>query len=187
MIAQLLVKTRQRMQKAYEVTQTDIASVRSGRASPSLVENIIISAYENTTKMKVMEMATVTTQDARTLIIAAYDPSQIPALDKGIKEANIGLTPLIDGDIIRISIPPLSEERRLEYLKLAKTKIESGKIMIRQARGESIKEMRHALEERLINEDEKTLGEKQIQEVTDQFSQKLDELSKQKEAELMQI
>jgi ribosome recycling factor len=183
MIDALLAQTRDRMKKAFEVTQTDLSSVRSGRATPALVENIVIAAYGGSQKLRILEMATITTMDAKTLVISPWDPSVIGDLEKGILEANIGLTPVIDGELIRMSIPPLSEERRQEYIKLARAKLESGRIMIRQIRHEAMRDLRTSN----IAEDERKHGEKKVQELTDEMIAEIDVLGDRKEQELLQV
>lgn len=187
MIEPLVTQTRDRMQKAVAVTRTDLQSLHSGRATPALVENIVVSAYAGTQKMRLMEMATITTMDVRTIVIAPYDPSVLPEIEKGIMEANIGLTPVVDGELIRISIPPLSEERRQEYMKLARAKLESGRVMIRQIRQEAMKDLRKLLDAKTITEDDEEHGKKRVQEVTDEMIAEVDALGDKKEAELLQI
>jgi len=187
MIDQLLATTRLRMKKAIETVRTDIASIRSGRATPALVEHVVVSVYEGTQHLKIMELATITTMDAKTLVIAPYDPSVIREIERGIESANIGMTPVIDGEIIRISLPPLSEERRLEYRKLAKIKIEAGRVMIRQIRQDAMKELSKTEEQKEISQDEKAHGEKKVQELTDEMIAELDAIGKKKEEELMQV
>lgn len=182
-----LASVKAKMQKALEVTRTDLATVRTGRATPALVENMIISAYGGSSKMKVREMATITTQDNKTLLIQPFDPATHDEIVKGIQEANTGLSPVSDGEAIRISIPPLSEERRQEYIKLAKAKLEAGRVMIRQIRHEEMSKSKRAFEAKEITEDEKKREEKLIQEVTDEMTTELDDLGASKEKELMQI
>ena len=183
MIDALLSQTRDRMKKAFEITQTDLSSVRSGRATPALVENIVVSAYGGSQKLRILELATITTMDAKTLVISPWDPSVIEDLEKGILEANIGLTPVIDGEIIRMSIPPLSEERRQEYIKLARAKLESGRIMIRQVRHNAMRDLKTAN----VAEDERKHGEKKVQELTDEMIAEIDALGDRKEQELLQV
>jgi ribosome recycling factor len=187
MIDNLISQTKDHMRKAFEVTFNDLSSIRSGRATPSLVENVIIMAYGGTQRMRLLEMATITTQDAKSLVIAPFDPSQHNEIVKGIQEANIGLNPVIDGEYIRINIPLLSEERRREYIKLARTKLESGKIMIRQVRQDSMKDLKKLQTAGDITEDEQTHGEKLIQELTDEMIAELDGLGDKKEKELLQV
>lgn len=187
MVEGILAKTRDHMKKALEVTRGDLATIRSGRATPALVENMVISCYGGTQRLKVMEMATITTIDAKTIVIAPYDPSIIVEIEKGIQEANTGLTPVIDGEIIRISIPPLSSERRLEYMKLAKVKLESGRVMIRQMRHEAMKNLKNFADEKTISEDQQEYGDKLVQEMTNEMIAEIDSLGTKKETELMQV
>jgi ribosome recycling factor len=187
MIDTILSQTREHMKKAIEITRNDLTSIRSGRANPALVENIVVSCYGGTQKMKVLEMATITVQDAKTIVISPYDPSQTGEIAKGIQEANTGLNPNTDGDVIRIIIPPLSEERRLEYIKLAKAKLEAGRIMVRQVRQESMKDIKKAKEAGDLSEDQETTGEKKVQELTDEMIAEVDVMGQKKEQELMQI
>jgi len=187
MIDIILSQTRTKMQKALEITKADISSVRSGRATPALVENIIIVAYEGTQKLKVLEMATITTPDSRSICITPYDSTTVTDIVKGIQESHAGLNPVSDGDVIRVTIPPLSEEQRKEYLKLANAKLEAGKIMIRQIRQEAMKDLKRAKDDKQIGEDEEKVGEKKVQDLTDHMVKDIDEIQKRKEEELMQV
>jgi ribosome recycling factor len=187
MIDTILSQTKDRMKKALDVSREDIATIRSGRATPALVENIVVSVYGGSEHLKVMEVATITTMDAKTIVIAPYDPSVIGEIEKGLQEANTGLTPVIDGEIIRISMPPLTEERRKEFIKLAKTKVEAGKIMVRQVRQDMMHEVKKEIDAKEINEDQKKMAEKHIQDITDSAIVELEDLARKKEAELMQV
>lgn len=175
------------MKKAIDAVRTDMSSIRSGRATPALVENVVIPVYNGTQHLKIMELATITTMDAKTIVIAPYDPSIIREIECGIETANIGMSPVIDGEIIRISLPPLSEERRMEYIKLAKAKLEAGRVMIRQVRQDAMKEISRTEDDGAISEDEKSLGEKKVQELTDEMIAEIDALGKKKEEELLQV
>jgi ribosome recycling factor len=187
MIDSILSQTKEKMQKSVEVTQEDLTTIRSGRATPSLVENIVIPVYGGTAKMKLLEVATITTMDAKTIVIAPYDGSIIGEIEKGLLEANTGMTPIVDGEIIRITIPVLTEERRKEYLKLAKTKIEAGKIMLRQIRQDMMHDVKKLADEKVIDEDLKKTAEKHIQDITDQMVLELDRIGDKKESELLQL
>jgi ribosome recycling factor len=182
MIEQTLNTAREKMKKALDVTRTDLTSIRSGRATPALVENIIVMAYGGTQRLRVQEMGTITTLDSKTVVITPYDPSTIAEIEKGILAGSSGLTPVVDRDIIRITIPLLSEERRMEYVKLAKAKLEAGKVMIRQIRGDAMKELK-----KLDNEDEEKHGERMIQELTDEMVAEIDTMGAKKEQELLQV
>lgn len=187
MIEPILNQAREKMKKALEVTTNDLSSIRSGRATPALIEHVVVSVYGGSQRLKMMELATITTMDARTIVIAPFDPSIVAEIEKGLMEANIGLTPVIDGEIIRISIPALTQERRQEYLKLAKTKLEAGRVMIRQIRQEMMKDVKRLESERAISEDQQKQGEKLIQELTDEMIAEIDSLGEKKEAELLQV
>jgi ribosome recycling factor len=187
MIESILNSAREKMKKALDVTRTDLTSIRSGRATPALVENILIVAYGGTQRLRVQEMATITTMDSKTLIISPYDPSTITEIEKGIMSGSSGLTPVVDREIIRITIPMLSEERRLEYIKLAKAKLEGGRVMVRQVRGDAMRELKKAQEAKTISEDERKHGERLVQELTDEMVAEIDTLGKKKETELLQV
>jgi ribosome recycling factor len=187
MIDGLLNDTRAKMRKSFEVTQQDLSSIHTGRATPALIENIVIAAYGGSQHLKLKEMATITTSDAKTLVVSPFDPSIITEIEKGIQEANVGLTPIVDGELIRITIPSLSEERRQEYIKLARAKLEAGRIMVRQARAESMKGLKRMEEDLKISEDERASGEKKVQELTNEMIAELDGLGERKEADLMQV
>ncbi len=187
MIEPILNQAREKMKKALDVTHQDLSSIRSGRATPALVENIFINAYGGTQRLRVMEMATITTMDAKTIVVQPYDASTLGEIEKGIMEHSTGLTPVVDRDIIRITIPPLSEERRLEYIKLAKAKLESGRIMVRQIRGDAMRELKKAEEAKTISEDEQKHGERLVQELTDEMIAELDAFGTRKEQELLQV
>jgi ribosome recycling factor len=187
MIDQLLTETHDHMRKAVVVVAQDLASIRSGRATPALVENILISAYEGTQRLRVLEMATIATQDTRTIVITPFDPSVIKDIERGIGEAGVGLNPVVDGEILRIAIPPLSEERREEYVKLARAKLEAGRVMIRQIRHEAMKTLKQKEEAGEVSEDERTTGEKKVQDATDEMIAEIDTMGARKEAELMQV
>lgn len=181
---QLLQTTSQHMQKAFALLQTDLSTIRAGRATPALVDNLVVSVYGGSAKMKIMEVATITASDAQTLVIAPFDASILGEIQKGIQEANIGFNPANDGQVIRISIPPLSEERRQELIHLTKQKLENGRVMVRQARQDALHELK---KDETLSEDDLHRLEKEVQRVTDEYIGKIDTLGKQKEAELLQI
>ncbi len=181
---QLINNTKQKMQKVLEVLKNDISTVRTGRAAPSLIENIIVSAYGGTAKLKVMELATIHATDPQTLTISPFDNSTLGDIQKAILETNIGLNPSNDGVVIRISIPPLSQERREQLIHLMRQKLENGRVMIRQSRHEAMLEIKKDKE---LSEDEISRLEKEVQNATDQFTSEIDSIGKKKEEELLQI
>lgn len=178
---------RQKMQKVLEVLKADMATVRTGRATSSLVDHLTVSVYGGTTKLKLMELATITAADTQTLVITPFDPSIIGEIRKGILEANVGLNPVIDGSVIRISIPPLSEERRGQLIHLMRQKLEGGKIQIRQVRHEAMTEIKKQYNDKLISEDEQLRLEKEVQRSIDDVILEIEAMGKKKEEELLQI
>ncbi len=182
-----LDETKQQMGKVLEVLRTDLSTVRTGRATPSLVDHIIVSVYGGSARMKVLELATVAVSDPQTLVITPFDNSIIGEIQKGIQDANIGLNPGTDGQLIRIAIPPLSEERRQQLIHLMKQKLENGKIMVRQVRHESMTNIKKQYSDKTISEDDMKRLEKDAQRITDETISDIDSLGKKKEEELLQI
>jgi ribosome recycling factor len=180
----LATATKQRISKVLDVLNNDLATVQTGRATPALVENIVISAYGGTAKLKVVELATVHASDSQTLLLTPFDPSIASEIQKGIMEANVGLNPSTDGNLLRISIPPLSQERREELIKAMKHKIENGKIMVRQVRHDAMDDVKKEYEGR---EDDIKRLEKEVQKIIDDTMVTIDDWGKQKEAELLRI
>ncbi|MCL4398132.1 ribosome recycling factor [Patescibacteria group bacterium] len=170
-----------KFQKAIEVVKQDLNTIRTGKASPQLIENLIVEAYG--TKMKLVELATIAATDANTIVITPFDQANVEAIIKAISAANLGLTAIPEDTRVRVVVPPLSEERRQEYVKLVKTKIEGGKIMIRQIRHDAMEDVSKAE----ANEDEKERMEKEVQALTDKMVAELDTLAQAKEKELMSL
>ncbi len=187
MDGQIAAATKSRMEKAYSVLKEDFGTVKTGKANPQLVENIMISAYGGSARLKVMELATIHAQDHQTILITPFDASVLRDLEKGIFDTQMGLGIAVDGANIRITIPPLTQERREEFVKLIHKKTENGKIMIRQARQESKDEIDKLNDEGHISEDDVARMEKEVQKITDEYIHKIDEASKLKVAELMTV
>lgn len=176
-----------KMQSAVDSLVNDIAGVRTGRATPSLVENIIVPAYGGTQRLRVMEVASITAPDPSQIVISPWDKSIIGDIRKGILEANIGMNPSIDGEIIRIVVPPLTTEDREKYVKIVSQKLEVGKVAVRQIRADEMQEIKKKFEAKDVTEDEKRDMEKKVQELTDLYIAKIDEAGEKKKIELMQI
>ena len=175
------------MQAAVELVTSDIGAIRTGRATSALVEGLVIAVYGGTQKLKVQELATISAPDTQTLVIDPWDKSIIGEIRQGIAAANIGMNPMIDGELIRVSLPPLTTEDREAYSRLLSTKLENGRVMIRQVRGEVMHEIKKSFEEKELSEDEKFGQEKRLQEITDEFIGKLDETGEKKRQELLSI
>lgn len=178
---------REKMQKLVEYVKNDVASIRTGRANSSLVDNIVINAYGGTTKMKVIEVAQVMVPDAGSITITPYDQSIIGDIRRDIEAANVGLTPVIDNNLIRIAVPSLTSERRLEYVKMLHVKLEDGRVKIRQIRHEKMGELKREFEEKKITEDDRSSYELDLQKTTDAMMAEIEAIGKTKEAELMII
>lgn len=176
-----------KMQRIIDFVKSDIASIRTGRAMPSLVENIVINAYGGSTKMKVIEMASITTPDASSLLITPYDSGTIGEIRRDIEAANIGLTPVIDNGVIRIAVPALTSERRLEYVKMLHKKLEDGRVKIRQVRHEEMTDLKRSFEAKEIFEDDKKRLEEELQKITDKHMLEIEHVGKLKEEELMRV
>lgn len=174
----------QRMSKAVEFVKQDVATIRTGKATPALVENIIINAYGGTTKMKIVELATITVSDSQTLVITPYDQSIIGDIRRDIVGANVGLTPVLDNQIIRIAVPMLTGERRQEYVKMLHKKLEDGRVKVRQIRHDKMSEMKRLFEEKTLIEDERVRLEEELQKVTDKMMLEIENLGQAKETEL---
>jgi len=179
--------TRQRMEKSIGVLREEVATIRTGRASPALIENIVVNAYQGTQSLRLKELASITVSDPQTLIVQPWDSSIIGELRQGILAANLGLTPVIEGGFIRVSIPPLTAERRAEYVKLLKRKTEEARIAIRNIRRDKMVEIKEEFENKNITEDEKFRVEEELQKITDEYVTMVGEIEEKKEAELVQI
>lgn len=178
---------RQKLDKVLDVLKQDMGTIRTGRATPALVENIIITAYGGTTKLRVMELATIGVTDASTIVITPFDHTVTHDIEKGIQEANVGLNPIVDGQMLRISLPPLSKERREELIKSMRHKLENGKIMVRQVRHDGMNEIKKQHDTKAITDDDKARLEKDVQKTVDEMMALIESMGKQKEAELLQI
>lgn len=184
---QFILQLSEKMLQVVELLRQDLATVRTGRATPQLVENVTIAAYSGSQKLRLLELATITARDVRTITISPYDPSITAEIVKGIQEANLGFNPQSEGKIIRIIIPPLTQERREEFLKLARAKGEGGRIMIRQVRHDAMSSLRRQLENAEIDEDSKKRLEKRIQELTDEMIAQINSMLEKKEEDLMKL
>lgn len=176
-----------KMQSAVDALANDIAGVRTGRATPALVENIIVPAYGGTQRLRVMEVASITASDPTQLVISPWDKSIIGDIRKGIEAANIGMNPSIDGEVIRIVVPPLTTEDREKYVKIVSQKLEAGRVTVRQVRADEMHEIKKRFEAKEMTEDDKKEFEKKIQDLTDLYIGKIEEAGEKKKSELMQI
>lgn len=178
---------KDRMQQAFDATTTDVASIRTGRASPALVENVVVPAYGGTQRLRVVELASISAPDPTQIVISPWDKSIIGDIRKGILEANIGMNPSIDGEIIRIVMQQLTTEDREKYVKLLSQKLEAGRVMVRQVRADEMHEIKKKFEAKEMSEDEKFGAEKKLQGITDEYIRKIEDVGEEKKQELLQL
>ncbi len=176
---------RKRMQKSLKAFKEEIARVRTGRASISLLEGIKVDYYG--TKMPIPQMATVTVSEGRYLVIQPWDVSTIKAIEKAILESDLGLTPTSDGKIIRIVVPPLTEERRRDLVKMVRKMAEEARVAIRNIRRELMDELKKKKKEGEISEDDFHRFQDQVQKLTDEFIGKIEEVLEEKEKEILTV
>jgi len=182
---EILLETEASMEKGFEYMTHEFAAVRTGKASPALVENIDVEAYG--AQMKLKQLALITTPEPRLLVIQPFDSSTTKDIEKAIKESKIGINPAVDGKIIRLPIPQLSEERRKDLVKGVKQMGEEARVRIRSARREGIDSIKKAHKEGAISEDNLGSYEKEVQKLTDQFVKKIDEALAAKEADILKV
>lgn len=184
MIDDVLLTAETKMTKGTEVLGRDLASLRTGRASPALVENIRADYYGTPTPLN--QMAGISAPDVRILIIQPWDKQAIPVIEKALQKSELGLNPSSDGTVIRLNIPPLTEERRKDLVKLVKKRVEEGRIAIRNVRREALERLRELQKNKEISEDDEKRAEKDLQELTDRFIENVNELGKDKETEVLE-
>lgn len=177
---------KQKMDEVILLVENDLLTVQTGRAKPSMVENVKVEAYAGS-YMEIREVANISAPDSNSLVIKPWDPSTLEAIEKGIQKSNLQVNPVIDGDLIRISVPSLNEERRIELVKLVKQKIESGKAMLRQVRIEMKKDIDNKKDEAGVSEDDIHQMYDELKDLMDSYNQKLDTFEEGKEKELMSL
>ena len=176
---------RKRMEDALEAVRREFSTVRTGKASPAILDTVKVEAYGS--QMPINQVATISTPEPSLLVVQPFDKSTLPDIERAIMTADLGLNPANDGNIIRIPIPPLNEERRKEYVKLLHKMAEDGKISLRHARKTANDEIKEAMKEHEIGEDDGHRQLDQVQEMTDEYSTRIDEMLAKKEKEIMAI
>lgn len=185
MIDDIIKDAKNRMKKSIEALGSEMAKIRTGRAHPSLLEHVNVSYYGSTTPLN--QLANVNVVDARTLGIVAYDKSSIPEIEKAIMNANLGLNPVTAGEVIRVPLPPLTEERRRELIKVVKNEAEKARIAVRNIRRDAIASCKELEKEKMITEDDQRKAEDSIQKLTDEQIATIDKNLEHKEAEMLEI
>ena len=185
MIDDFLGDATQRMDKSVEATHEHFNSVRTGRATPALLDRISVDYYGTATPLK--NLATINSPEPRMLTIQPFDPTSIKQIEKTIQESDLGLTPSNDGKLIRLPIPQLTEERRKELVKVVRHMAEEGRVAVRNVRRDAIKHLEELVRKGEVGDDEERRAEERAQKLTDDHVHKIDELLKRKEAEIMEV
>jgi len=184
-IDETLFDAEEKMEKAVSVAKDDLASVRTGRATPNMFSRVAVDYYGTMTPIN--QLASINVPEARMAVIKPYDTGQLRALEKAIRDSDLGLNPSNDGQIIRVIIPQLSEERRREMVKVARSKGEDARVTIRSIRRKAMDELHRIVRDGDAGEDEVGRAEKELQATTDRYVHQVDDLVKHKEAELLEV
>jgi ribosome recycling factor len=185
MIEEILADAEKRMGKSTEAVSLEFARIRTGRASTALLDHLSVNYYGS--EVPITQAATVSVGDARTLVIQAWEKNMTPLIEKAIMESDLGLNPVTAGEVIRIPLPALTEERRKEMTKIVRQEGENGKVALRNIRRDALGDIRELLKDKIIGEDDQKRAETKMQALTDQFVSKIDTLVAAKEAEVMEV
>lgn len=184
-MSQIKINLEMRMKKSLEMFNTDLAKVRTGRAHPSLLEHVVVSYYGNDTPLN--QVANVGILDARTLQVSPWEKNIIPAIEKAILQADLGLNPSNNGVAIRVPLPALTEERRKDLVKLVKAEAEKAKVSIRAIRRDANDELKAVLKAKEMSEDDERRAQVDVQKITDHYIKEIDQMVAHKERELMEV
>ena len=185
MIKDMLNSAESRMRGAIQVLHDDLAAIRTGRANPGLVEKLSVEYYGSPTPL--MQLASISVPEPRSLMIKPFDQSTIKVIEKAIQASDLGLNPNNDGKVIHLNLPPLTEERRRDLVKHVQHRLEESRIAIRNIRRDAHNDMRDFEKEKLISEDELKRGEDELQKLTDRYIEEIGQMGKKKETEIMEV
>ncbi len=185
MIKDLLRETEDRMVKTVQALELDLRSVRTGRASPALVDRVLVDYYGTPTPLN--QLSVISAPEPNLLVVRPYDPSSLGAIEKGIQQADLGFNPNNDGRLIRIPIPRLTEERRRDMAKQVSRRVEESRVALRNVRRDALNDMREYESEGLISEDDLSRGQEQLQDLTDKYVKEVGEVGDRKERDIMEI
>lgn len=184
-VREIVKRLDERMKKSLEFVHSEFAGIRTGKASPALVENMLVPYYGTPTRLR--DLAGISTPDPKTIVIQPWDANAVVDVEKTIQKSDLGLTPNSDGKIIRLHIPELTEERRLDLCKIVKKIAEEGKVALRNERRTAMEEVKKGQKDGLIPEDARFKTEKEIQDKTDKYCKDVDVMEKQKEEEIKKV
>lgn len=185
MIKDSIATAEDRMQKAMHALRRDFSSVRTGRAAPALLDRVTVEYYGTDTPLN--QLAGVSAPDARMLVVQPYDRGSIPAIEKALMKSDLGLTPSNDGQLIRLSIPPLTEERRKQLVKTVHTMVEESKVSVRNIRRDAVHSIHKLVADKQISEDDERRGTQQIDDLAKRFTDEASQIGKDKEREVMEV
>jgi len=185
MIGDIKKDAEQRMHKSIEALKEELKRMRTGRAHTGLLEPVMVEYYG--TRVPVKQTANITVEDARTLVVQPWEKNMVAAVEKAIINAGLGLNPVTAGTVIRVPLPPMTEERRKELVKVVRHSAENGRVAIRAVRRDALSDVKDLLKEKMITEDEERKAEVETQKLTDRFVAHIDALLKDKEAEIMEV
>ena len=185
MVQDVLADAESRMSKAMEALRRDLATIRTGRASPSLVDRLTVEYYGAPTPLN--QLASISVPEPRLLVIQPWDRGTMGAIEKAIQKSELGLNPSNDGQVIRLAIPPLTEERRKQLVKVVHSHVEEGKVAVRNIRRDAMAQVRELMNERLISEDDERRAEHQVDDLTKRFIDEADKIGKAKEHEVLEV
>jgi ribosome recycling factor len=174
-----------RMQKCVQVFQADMKKLRTGRAHPSLIEHLKVDYYGSDVPLQ--QIASISVEDARTLVVSPWEKSMVGPIEKAIHKSDLGLTPNTAGTVIRIPLPPLTEERRRDITKVVRADAENARVSVRNVRRDALADVREMLKEKMISQDEERRGQEEIQKLTDRYIGEIDGLLAAKEKEILQV
>ncbi len=184
-IEDFLADAKRRMDKSIEATHHEFNSIRTGRASPALLDRITIDYYGTQTPLK--SLASISAPEPRLLVVQPFDPGAIKGIERAIQESDLGLTPSNDGKVVRLPIPALTEERRKDLVKVVRRVAEDGKVAIRNVRRDVMQHLKELVVNGDVGDDEERRAEQQVQKITDEHTKSIDDLLKVKEAEIMEV
>jgi ribosome recycling factor len=184
-IKEALREAEIRMKTSLQVLEDDLAGIRTGRANPALVERVSVEYYGTPTPLR--QLATFSVPEPRQILIKPFDPSSIRDIERAILASDLGLTPGNDGKAIRLNLPPLTEERRKDLVRLVQSRVEEGRVAVRNIRRDAIKDLREFEDEKLISEDDLKRGEEDMQKLTDEYIEKMNGVGDTKEKEIMEV
>jgi ribosome recycling factor len=185
MLNELIEDAENRMQNALNVMEEDFQAIRTGRASPALIEKLQVEYYG--TALPLIQLATISVPESRQLLIRPFDSGSLKAIERAVLASDLGLTPNNDGKVIRLNLPPLTEERRRDLLKVVNNRLEECRVAMRNIRRDTIRDMKDLEKEKEVSEDELKLGETKLQDVTDKMIDLVNEAGKRKEKEVMEV